>query len=90
MIERLLFYRIDAETAGAPVADQLDTVIQALAHVAQTTLPFLQAAVPRAEITLHATIIGTVPVIGIDNMCIHTLYLGAKTPTSSKVMRIDD
>jgi hypothetical protein len=62
VIQRFLFDRIDAKTTGASIADQLDFIVETLAHVAQPSLAFSQVAVSRTQITLQPAVIQSVPV----------------------------
>ena len=62
MIQRFFLDRINAKTAGAAVANQLDLAVQALAHITQAALAFLQAAMARAEVALQLSIVKLVPV----------------------------
>ena len=62
MVQRFFLDRVYTETTGSAVADQLDLIIQSLAHIAQATLTLLQAAVPRTQITLQLPIVKLVPV----------------------------
>src|SRR5207253_1080667 len=56
MVERLLLYRVDAETRGAPIGGEHHAVVLAHAHEAQATLALMQAAVARAELALQAPV----------------------------------
>src|SRR5262245_51504867 len=51
VVERLLLDRIDAYAARPPVGGEHDRVALPHTHEAEATLSFLQAAVPRADIT---------------------------------------
>ncbi len=62
MVQRLLFDRVDAETAGAAVGRQHDRVVVPHAHEAQAALPFAQPAGARADVALHAPVVQATPV----------------------------
>ena len=61
MIERFLLDRIDAKTRRAAVCRQYHPVADALAHEARAALAFMQAAVARAQVALHAPVVEHVP-----------------------------
>jgi hypothetical protein len=61
MVERLFFHRIDAKAGGPAVGRQHHPSLVALAHEAKTALAFVQPAVARAQIALHAPIGQRVP-----------------------------
>ena len=61
MVERLLLDRVDAEARGAAVGGEHHAAAFHLAHEAKAPLPFVQAAVARAEIALYATVGQRVP-----------------------------
>ncbi len=71
MIERLLLDRVHAEARRAPVGDELDLVVEPLAHVAQAALAVAQAAVARADVALQPTVGLAVPVLGADDSFLH-------------------
>lgn len=73
MIEGFFFNRVDAKTGGTAITDQLDLIIEALAHIAQTALTLAQLAMARAQITLNAIIFKPMPVVGCDNGIVHHL-----------------
>jgi hypothetical protein len=64
MVQWFLLDWIDAEAAGATVADELYLTIETLAHIAQTPLPLLQMTVARAQVALELAIGQLVPVTG--------------------------
>jgi hypothetical protein len=64
VVERLLFDRVDAETAGAPVGRQHQFLAAVRADEAQPALPVVQLAEPRAKVTLQPAVIEAVPVAG--------------------------
>ena len=72
MVERFLFDRIDTESRRATVGDQLDFVVEALAHITQAALAFAQTAVARADVALQASIRFAMPVGGADDSFLHT------------------
>ena len=63
MIERLLLDWINAEAARAAVRRQHDRVVLSPADEAQSALSFMQPAVARAHVALHAAVIQDVPVL---------------------------
>jgi len=76
MIERLFFDRINAESTRTTVADQLYFIIEALAHVAKSSLSLAQVAMARAQVALQASILETMPVARCDNCILHSLDTG--------------
>lgn len=76
MIKWLFLDRIDTESTRTAVTDQLDFIIEALAHVAKPSLSFTQVAVAWAQVALQASILETVPVAGCDNCILHSLDTG--------------
>lgn len=67
MIERLFLDWINAKTAGTAIAEQLDLVLFASAHEAQTTLALVQLAGARAYIALDTAVLKPVPIAGGNN-----------------------
>jgi hypothetical protein len=61
MVERLLLDGIDAEAGRAAIGGEHHAVAHARAHEAGTALAFVQAAIPRAEVTLDAAIVERMP-----------------------------
>lgn len=76
MIERLFFDWIDAESTRTTVTDQLYFIVEALAHVAKSSLPIAQVTVAWAQVALQSPILETVPVAGCDNCILHSLDTG--------------
>ena len=67
VVERLLLDRVDAEAGGAAVGGQLHGAIDHLAHEAGAALAFVQLAVARAEVALHAAVgQGMPPAAGVE------------------------
>ncbi len=62
MVQRLLLDRVHAVAAGAPVGRQHDRVLLAHPHEAEPPLSLVQAAGPRAHITLDPPVTGAMPV----------------------------
>ena len=54
MIERFLFYRVNAKTGGAAIGSEHHLVVDVLANETGAALAFMQFAVTRAEIALDA------------------------------------
>jgi hypothetical protein len=73
VIQRLLFDRVDAKTAGTPITDQFDFIIEALTHVTKAALAFFHVAVAGTEIALQATVFHLVPVLCRNNGIVHGL-----------------
>src|SRR6185503_222462 len=61
MVERFLLHRVDAETGGAAVCGEHHAVLLPHAHEARPTLTFVQAAIARAQVALHAPVFQHVP-----------------------------
>ena len=71
MIKRLFLDRVDAEPRRAAVRDELDLVIEPLAHIAQAALALAQAAMARAKVALQPTVRFAVPVLGLCDSFLH-------------------
>src|SRR5439155_27308681 len=61
VVERLFLDRIDAESRGAAVGGEHHAAAFHLAHEAQAALAFVQLAVARAQVALHAPVGQGVP-----------------------------
>ena len=61
MVERLLFDRIDAEPRGAPVRGEHYLILCAATRETDAALTFVQPAIARAQIALHAPIVEAAP-----------------------------
>lgn len=66
MVERLLFNRVDAESAGTAIGREHDLVVLARPNEAQPALPLAQFAEARANIALNAAVIDFVPIFCRD------------------------
>ena len=75
MIQRLLFDRIHAKTRRAAIADELDLIVDALAHVAKPALSFPEPAVPGAQIALDAAVFQGMPVFSRNDRSVHVLLM---------------
>jgi hypothetical protein len=61
VVERLLLYRVDAETRAAAVGGEKHLAALHGAHEAGRALAFVQLAVARAEVALDAAVVQFVP-----------------------------
>lgn len=64
MIERLLFNRIDTESAGTAVCSKNYFIILAFANKTEPFFPFVKFTPARAEIALDSPTLELVPVAG--------------------------
>jgi hypothetical protein len=62
MKQRLLLDRIDAKAARTPIGREHELAAQVAAHEAKASLPLVHAAIARADVALHATVFGLVPI----------------------------
>jgi hypothetical protein len=69
VVKWFLFNRINAESTGTAIGGQDNLPILASTHKAQSTLPFVQFAVPRAEVALNPAVIEQMPIGSGYNMC---------------------
>jgi hypothetical protein len=87
MIERLLLYRIDTETARAAIGEQFDLSAFGPANEAQSTLAFAQLARSWADIALHPAIVQGVPVLRLDDRAVRSLRRKRLWPVHAPIMR---
>jgi len=88
MIERLLLYRIDTETAGAAIGEQFDLPIFGTANETQSTLALAQLARSWADIALHPAIVQRVPVLRLDDRAVRSLRRKRLWPVHALIMRL--
>ena len=67
MVERLFLDRVDAITARPAVSGEHDLLILAGAHEAEAPLPFVQLAITRTHVALHAAVVERMPIPPGDN-----------------------
>jgi hypothetical protein len=91
MIQRFLFYWVHAKTAGSTIAEHANAIILATTNETKPTLTLSQLTEPGTQVALQATIVKSMPVLGINRVmllrhsdfhqmlwpsCMMTSYLG--------------